>query len=466
MIHKRIKQWIAGALAAAMLFAVCPQQRAEAASFTDISGHWAEKYINQAVDLGLFSGTTATTFSPDTEMSRAMFVTVLARYSGKNIDSYTTAQFRDVASDAWYAHAVAWAYQAGIVSGTSTDQFSPDGAVTREQMAALIIRFANYQQDTLPRTRSCKFFSDNKQAADYALDAIYTLYRSGIMNGTSSTTFSPTEKATRAQCAVLFCRYNSAIKTESTEETQLPLINHRGYSLEAPENTMPAYALSVRKGYEYVETDVQFTKDNVPVLIHDTTIDRTSDGTGEVASFTYKQLQNYDFSYKSNSTERWAGYEGTKIATFEEFIAFCSRNHLHPYIEMKISMTESQVQTLYDLVKQYDMQFNVTWISFYVKDLLCMKNLDPTAPLCFLTSKVNSNAIKNAQSLKNGKNSVMLGANVGSLTATQRITLLRNNIPWCVWTVDKLPAVTQYVNTSAEALTTDNITPSDLYEDD
>lgn len=465
MIHKRIKQWIAGALATAMLFAVCPQQRAEAARFTDISGHWAEQYINQAVDLGLFSGTTATTFSPDAEMSRAMFVTVLARYSGKDISQYTTAQFRDVPSDAWYAHAVAWAYTEGIVSGTSANQFSPDRAVTREQMAVLIVRFANYQQFLIPRTRSCKFFSDNKQAGDYALDAIYTLYRSGIMSGTSANAFSPTGNATRAQCATLFCRYDSARKTTSTEDTQVRLINHRGYSAEAPENTMPAYALSVRKGYEYVETDVQFTKDNVPVLIHDTTIDRTSNGTGKVANLTYKQLQNYDFSYKSNSTERWAGYEGTKIATFEEFIAFCSRNHLHPYIEMKVSMTKSQVNTLYSLVKQYDMQSNATWISFYESNLLYMKNNNVYAALCLLTNNVNSSAIKNVQALKNGKNSVMLGANVGSLTATQRITLLRNNIPWCVWTIDKLPLVAQYANTAAEAVTTDSVTPSDVYDD-
>ena len=228
---------------------------------------------------------------------------------------------------------------------------------------------------------------------------------------------------------------------------------------------MPAYALSVRKGYDYVETDVQFTKDNVPVLIHDTTIDRTSNGSGKVADLTYGQLQNFDFSYKSNSSDRWAGYEGTKIATFEEFISFCSRNHLHPYIEMKISMTKSQVKTLYNLVKQYNMQYDVTWISFYQSDLLYMKGNDTVAPLCLLTNNVNSSAINHAQDLKNGKNSVTIGANTNSLTVSQRATLLRKNIALCVWTVDTLSPVVQYANTSAEAVTTDNITPSDVYDD-
>lgn len=465
MTHKHIKQWVAGTLAAVMLFAVCPQEQAVAAKFTDTSGHWAEKSIDQAVDLGLFSGTTSTTFSPDEEMTRAMFVEVLARYSGKNIEQYTTTQFRDVASDAWYAHAVAWAYKEGIVSGTSANQFSPDRAITREQMAALMVRFANYQQCVLPRIRSTKIFSDRKQTADYSLDAVYTLYRSGIMSGTSSSTFSPTGKATRAQCAVVFCRYNDTQKNAETADQQVRLVNHRGYSAEAPENTMPAYALSVRKGYHYVETDVQFTKDNVPVLIHDSTIDRTSNGTGNVADLTYGQLKNYDFSYKSNSSERWAGYEGTKIATFEEFISFCSRNHLHPYIELKVPMTKDQVKTLFNLTKQYGMQYDVTWISFYAGDLMYMKDIDTTAPLCLLANNVDSGALKNAQNLKNGKNSVTIGANCGLLTVSQRATMLKNNIAWCVWTVDNLASVKQYVNSSAEAVTTDNITSSDVYAD-
>ena len=465
MTYTWIKRWLAGALATVMLFAICPQQPASAANFTDISGHWAEPYINKAVNLGLFSGTTPTTFSPDANMTRAMFVTVLAKYSKEDIQQYTTSQFRDVPADAWYAHAVAWAYSGGIISGTSEHQFSPDSAITREQMATLIVRFANYQRFALPRVRSGKTFSDKSQTADYSLDATYTLYRSGIINGTSSKTFSPTGKATRAQCAVIFCQYDSARKDESSEDTQVRLVNHRGYNSEAPENTMPAYALSVRKGYDYVETDVQFTKDNVPVLIHDTTIDRTSNGSGKVADLTYGQLQNFDFSYKSDSSDRWPGYEGTKIATFEEFISFCSRNHLHPYIEMKISMTKSQVKTLYNLVKQYNMQYDVTWISFYQSDLLYMKENDAVAPLCLLTNNVNSSAINHAQDLKNGKNSVTIGANTNSLTVSQRATLLRKNIALCVWTVDTLSPVVQYANTSAEAVTKDNITPSDVYDD-
>ena len=133
---------------------------------------------------------------------------------------------------------------------------------------------------------------------------------------------------------------------------------------------------------------------------------------------------------------------------------------------MKIPMTQSQVRTLFELTKQYNMQDDVTWISFYVNDLLHLRDYDDSAPLCLLANKVDSNAVKNAQLLKNGKNSITLGANSRYLTVAQRATLLRGNIPWCVWTIDSLSPVMEYANSSAEAVTTDNITPSDVYPDD
>ena len=72
-------------------------------------------------------------------------------------------------------------------------------------------------------------------------------------------------------------------------------INHRGYSYEAPENTIPAYIMSKKKGFTYVEGDVSFTKDNVAVLLHDATIDRTSNGSGNITSLYYQELLQYDF---------------------------------------------------------------------------------------------------------------------------------------------------------------------------
>ena len=114
-------------------------------------------------------------------------------------------------------------------------------------------------------------------------------------------------------------------------------INHRGFSTEAPENTIPAYIMSKNKGFTYVEADVSFTSDGVAVLLHDATIDRTSDGTGNISSMTYEYALQYDFG-------SWfsAEYAGVKIPTFTEFVTLCKRLGLHPYIELKSNGSYTQ----------------------------------------------------------------------------------------------------------------------------
>ena len=138
-------------------------------------------------------------------------------------------------------------------------------------------------------------------------------------------------------------------------------INHRGYST-APENTLPAYVLSKKMGFNYVECDVRFTSDGIAVLLHDPTIDRTSDGTGNVADLTFAQLLTYDFgSWKS------AVYAGTRIPTFEQFIILCKKLNLRPWIELKISMSEAQVTELMEIVEKHTMLDKVVWFSFYAE---------------------------------------------------------------------------------------------------
>ena len=106
-------------------------------------------------------------------------------------------------------------------------------------------------------------------------------------------------------------------------------VNHRGYCTEAPENTLSAFRLSKKMGFRYVECDVSFTSDTVPVLLHDSTVDRTSNGSGNISAMTLEQVKALDFgSWKS------AEYAGEKIPTFEEFMLLCKQIGLHPYIEI------------------------------------------------------------------------------------------------------------------------------------
>lgn len=134
-------------------------------------------------------------------------------------------------------------------------------------------------------------------------------------------------------------------------------IAHRGLSSQAPENTLAAFKAAKAHGFTYVECDVRFTSDGVPVLVHDETIDRTSNGSGSVAGMTYATLSTLDFGSWFND-----GYAGEKIVTLEEFLAWCRASNIHPYIEVKDNGDYMMTRSVFDLVKKYSMQDKATII--------------------------------------------------------------------------------------------------------
>lgn len=147
-------------------------------------------------------------------------------------------------------------------------------------------------------------------------------------------------------------------------------IAHRG-GYYGPENTLPAFkTANAQYGFTYVETDVCMTSDNIPVLLHDDTIDRTSDGTGAINSMTYEQALQYDFG-------SWKGaqFTGTKIPTLEQLLILCRNLKLKPYLELKQSahLTDEQIKIIVDLVLKWDMQYETSFIAFvprYIKTVL------------------------------------------------------------------------------------------------
>lgn len=208
-------------------------------------------------------------------------------------------------------------------------------------------------------------------------------------------------------------------------------IAHRGYSAVAPENTLPAYKLAKKMGFTYVETDISFTSDGVAVCLHDASINRTSNGTGNIGSLTWAQVQTYDFgSWKSSA------YAGTKIPSFEQFIKLCRDLGLHPYIELKdtATYTEAQIQGLVDIVAANGMQGKVTWISFSATYLGYIKDYDSAARLGYLASSVSSAVITTTQAMKTTDNEVFVDTADTSGTAA---TLCKNaGLPMEVWTID------------------------------
>jgi glycerophosphoryl diester phosphodiesterase len=234
-------------------------------------------------------------------------------------------------------------------------------------------------------------------------------------------------------------------------DLNMKAVNHRGYSKGAPENTIPAYIMSKQKGYTYVECDVSFTKDSVAVLLHDSTIDRTSNGSGNIQSLTYEQLLQYDFGSWYSSK-----FAGTKIPTFKEFIMYCKGLGMHPYIELKSSggYTESQIRQVVDEVELCGMKGKVTYISFSATFLEYVKAYDEEARLGFLAD-VKSSTIATANSLKTGKNEVFMDVNYTNVNDSKVALCMANDLPMEVWTVNDANTIKK-LNPYISGVTSDN----------
>lgn len=208
-------------------------------------------------------------------------------------------------------------------------------------------------------------------------------------------------------------------------------INHRGYSTDAPENTLPAYYLSYKHGFKFVECDISYTSDGVPVLLHDSTIDRTSNGTGNINDLTFAQVREYDFG-------SWfsAEYAGTKIPSLAEFLVFCRNTGLHPYLELKstTTYTTAQIQQIVDMVEMYGMKGKVTYISFSNTYLASVVAYDSKARVGYVVSAVNSTNINRAIALRTGENEVFLDSSVYNSAAIE--SCLAVHLPLEVWTID------------------------------
>ena len=178
-----------------------------APAFTDIHNHWAADNILFAASRGLLSGTSDTTFSPGTGMTRGMFVTALGRLAGINPDSYQTGKFTDVKADAYYAPYVNWAAQNGIVDGVTATTFAPDTNINREQMAVIMANYAKKLGYDLPKTLRAVTFADNAQISSWAKNAVKAMQQAGVLAGKANNCFDPKGTATRAEVATVLRRF-------------------------------------------------------------------------------------------------------------------------------------------------------------------------------------------------------------------------------------------------------------------
>lgn len=174
--------------------------------FTDVStSDWFYSDVMFVYENGLFSGTDSRSFSPNASMTRAMLVTVLYRLEGEPAGTGSSS-FSDVYSGSYYEKAVAWAAANGIVTGTGSTSFSPDAKVTREQLAAILYRYAQYKKLDTDAGAKLDSFSDAGNVSGYASEALSWAVSEGLINGASGR-LMPKGDATRAQVAAILHRF-------------------------------------------------------------------------------------------------------------------------------------------------------------------------------------------------------------------------------------------------------------------
>ncbi|WP_087258550.1 S8 family serine peptidase [Flavonifractor sp. An92] len=174
---------------------------------------WYVDAVNYVYANGLMNGTSETTFAPNTNLTRAMLVQIL--YNLEENPAAGTASFHDVASDAWYADAVAWGTQAQIISGVGGDLFAPNADITREQVAVILYRYAQYKGYDVTGGADLSAYVDADSISTWALSAMQWANQKSFVTGTSATTLAPQGAASRAQAASMLMRFYESVAVET-----------------------------------------------------------------------------------------------------------------------------------------------------------------------------------------------------------------------------------------------------------
>jgi len=176
--------------------------------FTDVSSDdWFYPDVEYVYKNNLMNGTDTDKFSPDMNLTRGMLVTILGRQSDVDASKYQDCIFTDVDNTQYYAHYVEWARQTGIVLGVGDGKFAPDAPITRQDLAVIFMRFADYSKLTLPMIREYSIFKDYDNISAYAKEAVETLYLAEVINGKLDNLFDPHGNATRAEVAAMIHRF-------------------------------------------------------------------------------------------------------------------------------------------------------------------------------------------------------------------------------------------------------------------
>lgn len=184
-----------------------PDEPASDLPYRDVRANdWFYDAVKFVSDEKLMTGTGANTFAPNLTTTRGMIVSILYRLEGgPQING--SSPFTDVKDDDWYGDAVRWAERAGVVSGTSATTFAPNAAITREQLAAILMNYANYKYENTSARADLSKYSDVGKISSWANDVMAWAVSKGYISGMTATTLAPQGSATRAQVAAILQRY-------------------------------------------------------------------------------------------------------------------------------------------------------------------------------------------------------------------------------------------------------------------
>ena len=255
----------------------------------------------------------------------------------------------------------------------------------------------------------------------------------------------------------------SSIFSVRSTESKMRIVAHRGDSDDAPENTIPALEQAVENGYTTAECDVSWTKDDVPVLLHDNTINRTARKSNgmrfftnrKVASYTFDQLQNFDFGSWFSGR-----FKGTKIPSLQEALDYAKENNLELYLDLKnnVDVDDDKIATLVSMVRDSGMEDSVSWISFNAKTLQKIATAMPDARLGYLSKKpITDQTIETLNSLKNDTNDVFLDIKHTELDEKGIAKLNQAGFYYEAWTVDDNREAMELAKYGCRGITTNKL---------
>ena len=183
------------------------KEEEQTAAFVDVKkSDWFYDEVQFAVSNGLFNGVGGDKFDPNGSMTRAMLVTVLYRLEGEPAVR-GTSPFSDVANNTWYTEAVIWAEDNNIVNGIGDNEFAPTANITREQMATVLYRYAQYKKYDTSASSGLSKYNDVSSISAWALNALKWANAKSLITGRTTTTLAPKGTATRAEVAAILCRF-------------------------------------------------------------------------------------------------------------------------------------------------------------------------------------------------------------------------------------------------------------------